>query len=194
MASLEIGNPRAMLWTGGAAAATLVAWGLWVRGRVVAVRFQWIGANTEWRATVSVAGAHGPARLAAPLKIPAPPHRAPGAGRSFRRRGLAGLNAAGAVLARRAPAGRLWARGRVACGGAATSAVVVGAAEAVLGLWYGTHLVPLEVRYLRVRWEIDPRADQYGWHGRIGGMFRFRLGDIMQAILVGLWVLRRSPR
>ncbi len=196
MAWGKAGHAVVMLWTGGAAATTLVVWGLWAWGRVVAVRFQWVGTNTAWRATVSVAGAEGPERLAAALKIPAPPtgHRTSGGGRAVRRSGLAALNAASAVLARRTPAGRLWSRGRMACGGAASSAVAVGATEAVLGWWYGARLVPLAVQYLRVRWEADPLADEFAWHGRIGGIFRFRLGDIMQAILVGLWVLQRSPK
>ncbi|MDA8198162.1 MAG: hypothetical protein M0Z54_01850 [Thermaerobacter sp.] len=185
-----------MLWTGGAAAATLVGWGLWTWGRVVAVRFQWIGTNTAWRATVSVAGARGRERLATGLAIPALPtrHRASGGGGAVRGSGWMALNAAGVVLARRTPAGRLWTRGRLACGSAAASAVAVGATEAVLGWWYGARLVPIAVQYLRVRWEADPLADGFAWQGRIGGMFRFRLGDIMQAILVGLWVLRRSPK
>ncbi len=189
------GQTGVMLWTGGAAAATLMAWFLWAWGRVVAVRFQWAGTNAAWRATVSVAGAHGRHRLAASLHIPTPPSgRGPRrGGRATRQRDLAALNAAGAVLVRRTPAGRLWTRGRMALGGAASGAVAVGATEALLGLWYGIHLAPLEVQYLRVAWEADPRPDALAWQGRIGGMFRFRLGDIIRAILVGLWVLRRSP-
>ena len=185
-----------MLWTLGGAAATLVAWGLWAWGHVVAVRFQWVGAGTQWRVTVSVAGAHGPHRLTAPLEIPSPPsgRQAPGVVGLIHPSWRRGLSAASAVLGRRPRAGRLWTRGQVALGGAASSAVVVGATQAALGLWYGAHLAPLAVRYLRVRWEADPLADQFAWHGRLGGIFRFRLGDIMQAILVGLWVLRRSPQ
>lgn len=196
MASAGVGHAFLMLWTGGAAAATLVGWGLWAWGRVVAVRFQWVATNTVWRATVAVAGAQGRERLSAALQTPSPPagNRASGGGGAEGRSALAALTAASAVLARRSPGGRLWTRGQLACGGAASSAVAVGATEAVLGWWYGARLVPLAVQYLRVRWEADPLADEFAWHGRIGGIFRFRLGDIMQAILVGLWVLRRSPK
>ena len=134
--------------------------------------------------------------MTAPLEIPAPPsvRQAPAVVGPSHPNWRRALSAASAVLGRRPRAGRLWTRGQVAVGGAASSAVAVGAAHAVLGLWYGAHLAPLGVRYLRVRWEADPLVDQFAWHGRLGGIFRFRLGDIMQAILVGLWVLWRSPK
>ena len=183
-----------MQWTIAGAAATWLAWGASQWRQVTAVRFQWHGENTRWQATLSVAGPRGQTHVAVPLRVPPPPRTSPTGTKTVRRHGLGALGAATTVLARRTAGGRLWTRGAIGGGNAAASAVAVGMAEAAAGLWYAGHLAPLAVEYLRVRWQVDAAAVTPSWRGRIGGIFRFRTGDIICAILVGLWVLRWSPK
>lgn len=183
-----------MEWTIAGAAATLAAWGAWQWRQVTAVRFQWRGADTRWRATLSVVRGRRQSHLAVPLWVPPPPQAGARGRQTVRRNGLGALGAGLALLARRTGGGRLWTRGTIGLCDAAASAVAVGAAQSAAGLWYAGHLAPLEVDYLRVQWQVDHQAFSPTWHGRIGGIFRFRTGDIICAILVALWVLRWSPK
>jgi hypothetical protein len=178
------------------AVATLAVWVLLHWWRVTAVRFQWSGSGTSWRVTVAVAHGRTHTAVAAPLWVPSPgPHPKHPHGASHGPPVLGALEAAGAILSSRSADGRLWTRGSIALGDAALSAVAAGATGAALGVWYAWRLVPLRVRYLRVAWASSAAVADWELRGRIGGIFRFRTGDIILALAIGVWHLARpAPR
>lgn len=186
------GHALGMWWTALGIAVTLAAWLATWWGRAVSVRFQAIAEGTAIRLTVGTGSVRGHQLVTAPLQLPQWTSLKPSRDRQSPGSGgpnwLLGFHHALVRLSRTAPGGRLWTRGTVYAADAAVGAVAVGAGQAALGWWYTRHLVPLEVRHLRVGWELG--ATRWQLAGRMGGIFRMKTGDIILAALWGIGHLR----